>query len=119
MTNYTKMIKTLRECANRFEAVAASSQYAHDELMALDYGDKLRDAADALEADEKRIAELESQLPKECEFKSYADKIPNARNRYCTQCGAYLRDEEFENHTVRYCYWCGSKVKGEKTDGSV
>lgn len=62
MTDYTKMIKTLRECANWFEAVAASSQYAHDELMALDYGDKLRDAADALEAVDKRIDELEKQV---------------------------------------------------------
>ncbi len=71
------------------------------------------------ESYEKHLNELEAQLPKECEFKSYADKIPNARNRYCTQCGAYLNDEEFGNHTIRYCYWCGSKVKGEKTDGSV
>lgn len=56
MTN-EELIAALRECANWIEAVAASSQYAHDELMALDYGDKLRDAAAALEAADEKIAD--------------------------------------------------------------
>lgn len=138
MTN-AELIKALREVANWIVAMSYNSEYAHDELKMLHYEDSIRTAADALEAADKRIAELsldnkmlkntidadkgvmldqirflETQLPKECEFKRHADKIPNARNRYCTQCGAYLSDEEFENHTVRYCYWCGSKVKGEQ-----
>ena len=76
--------------------------------------DLMEEAADALKKAYLRIAELESQLPKECEFKRNADRIPNARNRYCTQCGSYLSDEEWENHSVRDCYYCGSKVKGEQ-----
>lgn len=59
MTDYTELVKALRECANWIEAVAASSQYAHDELVALAYGDKLRDAADTIEALQ---AELNSRM---------------------------------------------------------
>ena len=123
---YASYIKRMRMCAN---GNCKGCTYAYEGWTNTEEckEDLLYDAAEQLEdADkcnailvkkckemEKRIAELEAQLPKMCEFKSYADKIPNARNRYCTQCGAYLRDEEFENHTIRYCYWCGSKVKGE------
>jgi septal ring factor EnvC (AmiA/AmiB activator) len=67
MTN-AELIEELRGCSNWIEKVAASSQYAHDELMALHYGDKLRDAADALEAAEQRIAELEKSYA----WKAYA-----------------------------------------------
>lgn len=45
-----------------------------------------------------------------CEFA----KMSSGVNRRCTACGAYLKDEEYENHTIRYCYYCGAKVKESK-----
>jgi hypothetical protein len=71
-------------------------------------------AADIIEAQQARIAELEAQLSKEGEFRKIAEEYDGGKNRYCTVCGAYLTDNEYENHTVRYCYYCGSKVKGEQ-----
>ena len=87
-------------------------------------------ADDALEAAEKRIAELEAQMPKEGEW------IIDGMNEYelsygcvgyepiyrCSKCGitteSYLRterpimpeDTDFPN----YCPNCGAKMKGEQ-----
>lgn len=50
-----------------------------------------------------------------CQFKKNASGV----NRYCTKCGAYLEDREYENHTIKFCYYCGSRVvleKGERND---
>lgn len=44
------------------------------------------------------------------EFKKY----PTGTNRYCTKCGAYLSDEEYENHTIKFCYYCGTPIKQEE-----
>lgn len=117
MTDYTKMIKTLRECANWFEAVAASSQYAHYELMALHYGDKLRDAADALEAAEKRNADLEAQLPKEGEW---VDENRRTRSSkfVCSTCKRTCydiqptRDKAWTKRCrYNYCPNCGARMQ--------
>lgn len=48
--------------------------------------------------------------PESAEFKKYQTGV----NRYCTRCGAYLSDEEFENHTIRFCYYCGAPIKQEE-----
>lgn len=61
MTN-AELIKALREVANWIVAMSYNSEYAHDELKMLHYEDSIRAAADALEADEKRIAELEMDI---------------------------------------------------------
>ena len=131
---YSSYIKRMRMCANgnckgctyQYEGLTNTEECKEDLLY--DAAKQLEDAdkcnarlVKKCKEMEKRIAELESwsihllkQLPKECEFKRNADRIPNARNRYCTQCGSYISDEEWENHSVRYCYYCGSKVKGEQ-----
>ena len=63
----------------------------------------LSDAADALEADEHRIAELRAQLPKDGEWLDeqrgrwiYAkcnlcSKVQDVRSNYCPNCGAKMR----------------------------
>ena len=134
MTN-AELIYNLRYCFEKRKTVVGVPWYVWCDRAA----DAIQTLCDELATyhaksvtDDKRIAELntkcadlqsqinsmeneiEELLPKECEFKRNARRIPNARNRYCTQCGAYLSDEEYENHTVRYCYYCGSKVKGEQ-----
>lgn len=43
-----------------------------------------------------------------CQFK----KNPSGVNRYCTKCGSYIEDREYENHTIKFCYFCGSRVIG-------
>lgn len=48
-----------------------------------------------------------------CEFRKYE----SGNNRFCTNCGAYLKGEEYENHTIRFCYYCGYKVKEQDENG--
>jgi rubrerythrin len=103
MTN-EELIVALRECANWIEAVAASSQYAHDELMALHHGDKLRAAANALEAAEQRIEEL---MPKEGEW--IEDEYGYI---HCSKCG--MEWDEPEHPQTNFCPNCGARMrKGE------
>lgn len=68
----------------------------------------LEDAADALEAAEKRIAELEAQMPKEGEWMPVGDGTIYVK---CSVCG-----EEMccRGH---YCPNCGAKMDGERKDG--
>ena len=56
----------------------------------------LHDAADALEAAERRIAELEAQLPKEGEWKW----------------NSLLNEYEWVDTTI-YCPNCGARMRGE------
>ena len=74
----------------------------------------LRDAADALEAAEKRIAELEAQMPKEGEwiytplerYKEYKVKCPFCGAEYHDCYDGYIDAED-----MNYCPNCGSKMK--------
>lgn len=78
----------------------------------------LRDAADALEAADKRIAELEAQLPKEgvCEAKKPKTVKETEYSFYCDcpTCGGRLIsnvDGEWCAGTFdRFCRMCGQKI---------
>ena len=75
------------------------------------YGGTLEEiAADALEEADKRIAELEAQLPKEGEWIEGTYNL--AHNLYkCSVCGlAMITTPDYaEKH--HYCYGCGAKNK--------
>ena len=125
--NNAELITALRLCGNYEdrEGCAEECPYFYDR----DCPKRIMiDAADALEAAEKRIAKLEAQMPKEGEW------IIDGMNEYelsygcvgyepiyrCSKCGiiteSYLRterpimpeDADFPN----YCPNCGAKMKG-------
>lgn len=77
----------------------------------------LHDAADALEAAEKRIAELEKRLSKEGEWIGEGDGYADGEMVYdmwsCSECGEYF-DEWDDRPTWNYCPNCGAKMKGEQ-----
>lgn len=74
-------------------------------------------AADALEAAERRIAELEAQLPKRgewigIEYDGYADGYPVYDVWECSKCGEEHNGEE--DTLPNYCPNCGARMeKGE------
>lgn len=73
----------------------------------------LRDAAAALKAADKRIADLEAQLPKDGEWIEL-DKIKT----YCSNCNwasysMLVQKDAFllRNNKTKYCPNCGAKMK--------
>ena len=104
MTNIER-IKALRNCANvNYECQAEDASCSKCPYNEMIYCKRtmIRDAADALEVAEKRIAELEAQLPKEGYW------IPNSPfTGNCSECGGNgnLKDN--------YCSNCGARMKGE------
>ena len=74
----------------------------------------MTDAADALEVAEKRIAELEAQLPKDGEWISEYDGFEWSVR--CSVCGeeALIKEGGSHDHAYsNYCPNCGVKMKGE------
>ena len=70
------------------------------------YGGTLEEiAADALEAADKRIAELEAQMPKEGEWID----INGTMFAECSVCG-----KRHYGCTTPYCDMCGARMKGEQ-----
>ena len=73
----------------------------------------LTDAADALEAADKRIAELEAQKPKEGEWRwlsSTYDRVPCEMRYWCSVC----HHEEITHNDKpwkRYCPNCGARMR--------
>lgn len=68
------------------------------------------DAADALEAAEKRIAELEAQLPKEGEWIWNSD----TGTYHCSECNATSPQEDQDGEYIdcpNYCPSCGARCK--------
>ena len=118
MTN-EELIKALREVANWIVAMTYDSEYAHDELKMLHYEDNIRAAADLIEAQAKRIEELEAQLPKEGVWlDDIGAKVPLDRDGYttgwcqCSVCGDWLIASDEYEVRGRYCPNCGAKMKG-------
>lgn len=98
-----KVIKALRNCA---KAVTYCNECPYDgKEWAVGCEEELMlAAADALEADEQRIAEL---MPKEGEW----EHMPNSYVCVCTACSKYwIPDgDEYDYH---YCPNCGARMKG-------
>lgn len=104
MTN-AELINGLRWCAD--ESICCDDfsgekcPYFDEKKDSCSVDEILRSAADALEAAEKRTADLEAQLPKEGYW------IPNSPfTGNCSECGGdgNLKD--------KYCSSCGAKMKG-------
>lgn len=108
MQTYNELIEALRYCSDEDKICTREQNcgyygkgfFCQDVLMC--------DAADALEAAEKRIAELEAQMPKEGEWMPVGDGTIYVK---CSVCG-----EEMccRGH---YCPNCGARMDGERKDG--
>lgn len=108
MTN-AELIKALRICANQ-TCCDNCPRYDIDHTQDAQRCciQLINDAADALEADEKRIAEL---MPKEGEWIDGDARHVTARCSVCRR----LRlgnGAEWANKYVRFCENCGAKMKG-------
>lgn len=108
---------TLRQCADWIQAMATESFFAHDELEALHLVDDARTAADMIESYEVQTTPTGTDIPATPTVSGRFIKHSSGVNRRCTACGAYLSDEEFENHTIRFCYYCGVPIEKGVEDG--
>lgn len=111
MTDYTKLIKALRRCSYMTVADALNEDYCkpcayytEDSADVTCIDRMMIDAADALEADEKRIAVLEKQIPKEGEW--IIDEHGVHANK-CSKCGFHF-DTKWN-----YCPNCGARMRGK------
>lgn len=109
MTN-AELIKALRKCGK------ASADRCWD----CDYYDReplcesalANDAADALEAADKRIAEMEAQLPKEGEWMfSRGDGKTCVDGWTCSACGNSFHTNVPYFEEYHYCPNCGANMK--------
>ncbi len=96
--NNSELIKALKD-AEGYMIYVAPNCYASIEAIKA-----IRDAADALEAAEKRIAELEAQIPKEGEWID----IDGTMFAECSVCG-----KRHYGCTTPYCDMCGARMRGE------
>ena len=111
-----ELIKGLKD-AERYIAYVAPSCYASNEAL-----EAIRDAADLIEAQAKRIAELEAQMPKEGEWRDdNGAVVPLDDYGYttdlcqCSVCGDWLIASDEYEVRGRYCPNCGSRMrKGEQ-----
>ena len=107
MTN-AELIKALRYCSdNEKQDECDECPYLHNGMCRT----MLSDAAYALEAADKRIADLEARLPKEGEWIDeqrgrwiYAKcnlcgKVQDVRSNYCPNCGAKMDGADGERRT--------------------
>lgn len=105
MTN-SEIIEALRS----FDISASCMEDCNDcEKFCVNNDCFLVQAADALEAAEKRIAELESQLPKDGEWEErYVPDAPLflGRRFYCSVCGDWQTSGK-----TKFCQNCGAKMK--------
>jgi len=118
MTN-TELIAALRWCS------IEDNEYCVDEDYRCPYfvWDKSKDdcksemmvaAADALEAAEQRIAELEAQLPKEGEWKKILQNGDGTSDYECSAClGIIMNVPDDDEHPLcSFCQNCGAKMDG-------
>lgn len=121
MTN-AELIKALRCCASLDTPCEGLCSYHGVEYCSLK---KDLDAADALEAADKRIAELEAQLPKEGEWIE-ANTRPRSAQFYCSVCHRTCydiqptRDKAWTKRCrYRFCPNCGADMRKGETDDNA
>jgi predicted RNA-binding Zn-ribbon protein involved in translation (DUF1610 family) len=120
MTN-AELIKALRHCVERnCTDCRYDCQYVEQDTGACLHEYLISDAADALEAAEQRLAELEAQLPKEGEWIELSDRNERKYSHICSNCHRFnIHEGEIEFY--HYCPNCGAKMDGadgeRRTDG--
>ena len=114
--NNAELIKALRNCLHRpfcGECPRGNDGSMCHELI-------MNDAADALEAADKRIAELEAQIPKEGEWKVAEEPDMDGLmwcKWYCSQCEQVVTKgwkgtSDGRKPKYSYCPNCGAMMKG-------
>jgi hypothetical protein len=127
--NNAELIKALRWCGSEDERheMCVDESYScpmwnEDRMTEYCKADLMLAAADLIEAQEKRIAELEAQLPKEGEWiDDNGANVPLDRDGYttgmcrCSVCNDWLIASDEYEVRGRYCPSCGSRMaKGEQ-----
>ena len=125
-----ELIKALISCGSGCEC----AKCPYDECSCPSAEDMMLAAADALEAAEQRIAELEkqdsvemhkkqvariaeleAQLPKEGEWKKILQNSDGTSDYECSACLGIIMDvpDDDEHPLCSYCPNCGARMKGE------
>lgn len=142
--NNAELIKALRYCISdeyveKGCLICPICAPRQGEMKCNSQDDAIKYAADALEAAEKRIAELEARLPKEGEW--IMDENPHDGDCRCSACLIAIDAMHERNHKLlnaltggkwwtfyRYCPKCGARMRtvtirhgleeGERKDGA-
>ena len=108
-----ELIKALRYCADVDKICTEQTNCGYYGKGFFCQEVLLRDAADALEAAEKRIEELEAQLPKDG---YWIGVNPMVDTEQCSICGWNIVTYEFESN---YCPNCGAKMDGDTENANT
>ena len=108
-----ELIKALRYCADEDKICTEQTNCGYYGKGFFCQEVLLRDAADALEAAEKRIEELEAQLPKDGEWIEQDDG--DSIFFKCSVCGKIQYNVllEMMQGEYHYCPNCGAKMDGD------
>ena len=124
MTN-AELIKALRRCSYMTVADALNEDYCkpcayykRGTSNASCIKSMMIDAADALEAAEKRIAGLEAQMPKEGSWKKILQNDDGTSDYQCSACLGIIENvpDDDEHPLCSFCPNCGARIGKENAD---